>query len=47
MGIDVDTTEGALQQGLTLILADTIDQQREKVPLKNHLYIYLDSQIRR
>jgi hypothetical protein len=46
LGIDTDTTEGALQQGMTLILADTIDQQTGKVPLKNHVNISLESQRR-
>jgi hypothetical protein len=44
LGIDTDTTEGALQQGMTLILADTINQQRGKVPLKKHIHIPLESQ---
>jgi hypothetical protein len=44
MGIDTDTTEGALQQGMTLILADTINQQIGKVPLKKHVHISLESQ---
>jgi hypothetical protein len=44
LGIDTDTTEGVLQQGMTLILADTINQQTGRVPLKNHVYISLESQ---
>jgi hypothetical protein len=44
LGIDTDTTEGALQQGMTLILADTINQQKGKVPLKKHVHISLESQ---
>jgi hypothetical protein len=47
LGIDTDTTEGALQQVMTLILADTFNQQRRKVPLKKHVHISLESQGRR
>jgi hypothetical protein len=47
LGIDTDTTEGASQQGMTLILADTINQQRGKVPLKKYVHISLESQGRR
>jgi hypothetical protein len=43
----VDTTEVALQQGMTLIPADTINQQRGKVPLKQYVHISLESQGRR
>jgi hypothetical protein len=47
LDINTDTTEVALQQGMTWILADIINQQKGKVPLKNHVHISLESQGRR
>jgi hypothetical protein len=47
LDIDTDTTEGTLQQEMTLILADIINQQGGTNHPTIHVYISLESQGKR